>query len=150
VEVAMPINTATIDAQITKQRDHLKKLEDFRRFASDPEMLPLLQSLIMDGDVASSATHRAPGRPKGSQNKKGSKKGDLKNSVIKTIGGISGKFTAPGVVKIMDGDGVKFAAQNPNIAVNGVLRKLVAKGTLRIAVEGSGRAPNQYERVGKG
>jgi hypothetical protein len=34
--------------------------------------------------------------------------------------------------------------------VNAVLRKLTGKGTMRIAVRGSGRAPHQYERVTKG
>jgi hypothetical protein len=149
----MPMNTANIDAKmdalITEQRNHLKKLEDFKRLASDPEIRPFLESLITENGIASSVNQRRPGRPKGSRNKE-SKKGDLKTGVVKAISGISGRFTAPSVVKMMAGEGFKFAAKTPNIAVNGVLRKLAAKGVLRVAVEGSGRSPNQYERATKG
>jgi len=126
----------------------IKKLRELERLSSDPDMLPLLASIRVENDASPPAPQRR--RASGKQHAKGPKKGDLKKGVSAAINGVSGRFTAPSIVEIMKRGGVAFAAQNPHIAVNGVLRKMVEKGSLKLAMKGSGRTPNQYERIGKG
>lgn len=138
----MAITTAKIDEQI-------RKLQELKKLVADPEMLPLLESLLVqngNGNAPAKHSHTYSRKRVGRQ----LKRGNLVETVEKTIADMSGRLTAPMVARTMAHNGFKFASQKPKVAVNGVLRNLVKNGMLKIVVEGSGRAPNQYERIGKG
>jgi hypothetical protein len=139
----MAVNTSKIDAAIAKQQEHIKKLQELKRFAADPEMLPLLESLI-----GQNGTPRVS-RTQTKRSRRGHKKGDLTRAACKAILGLHGKFTVTDVVAAMSLAGFGFAASKPAVAVGSVLRKLAEAGDIRIVVEGSGRAGHQYELVAK-
>lgn len=128
----MPINIATIDAKI-------RKLQELKRLASDPEMLQILESLVAPSANKPQAPQPNP-RP-------GPRRGEQRNAVFRAMREISGRFTATDIVGVLKTNGFVFAAKSPSIAVNSILRKLVAKGELVVAVQGSGRAGNQYEQT---
>ena len=126
----MPISTAKIDKQI-------RKLQQLKRFASDPEMAPLLESLF----TSSYTDKQHAAAPNGSR------KGDLAKAVGMAVQRLGRRFKVSDVLSMMQQDGFPFTAQKPGIAVNGALRKLVERGVICVAVKGSGRAGNLYERT---
>src|SRR5580698_2209658 len=89
----MAVNTSKIDAAIAKQQEHIKKLQELKRFAADPEMLPLLESLI-----GQNGTPRVS-RTQTKRSRRGHKKGDLTRAACKAILGLHGKFTVTDVVE---------------------------------------------------
>ena len=136
----MPINTAKIDEQI-------RKLQELKRLASDPEMAPLLESLF----VSSSAEQQHVAAESVSvASPNGSRKGDVVKAAeiaVQRLGFEGHRFKRSDLFAAMEQNDFQFAAVSPHIAVNGALRKLVERGVIRIAVKGSGRAGHQYEWV---
>jgi hypothetical protein len=136
----MALNTSKIDAQIAEQQERIKKLQELKKLASDPEMLTLLESL-----VAQNGNGHKPQSAKTRRHKK-HRKGHLLKATQKAIGTLVGTFTVHNVVEAMQHAGFNFAAQKPAVAVGSVLRKLAEQDKLTLAVEGSGRAAHQYEK----
>jgi hypothetical protein len=134
----MPLDTAKIDAQI-------RKLQELKRIAGDPEMAPLLESLIVKNGLPSKPTRRPRGHV--ARAIKFPRKGDLMAATSKAIASFNGRFTALSVLQAMKNAGFVFEAETPLVAVNGALRRLLRKKRISVAVVGSGRAPHQYERI---
>jgi len=139
----MPLDTAKIDAQI-------RKLQELRRIAGDPEMAPLLESLIVQNGLPAKAK-KAPrkARARSMEATNPIKRGDVVTAASKALAGISGKFAASNALEAMEKNGFVFSAETPIVAVNGALRRLLKRGEIRLAEAGSGRKPHLYERVGR-
>jgi hypothetical protein len=137
---------------LSKIDDVIAALQQVKLIAREhPAMLQLLEGFITSDSVApkpavNGHVRRGPGRPRGTSHLKGS----LITSVRKVTESVDGRFTAAMIVDGLEARKFKFAAKNPNVAVNGALRKLTHKGELRVAKEGSGRRGNEYERVASG
>ena len=128
---------------IKKIDDRIQKLEMIKLLASDPEMVE-----ILEGVVPPNGTEPQRDPPEESQDTTTPpRRGEQTQAVLRAVAQMSGQFTTADIVGVMELAGHVFAAQNPTIAVNGVLRKLVERNQLIIAVQGSGRAANRYERV---
>lgn len=140
---------------ISKIDDVIEALQQVKRIAREhPAMLHLLEgSITSDSVVPKMATNghapkrRGPGRPPSGT---GYSKGALITNVQKLAGSIDGRFTAAKIVDGLVARKFKFASKQPSVAVNGALRKLTARGELRVAKVGSGRKGNEYERVASG
>ena len=128
---------------IKKIDDKIKKLEMIRLLASDPEMVEILEGVVTPNGTG---PRTAPVESQETAAKP--KRGEQTEAVREAVSGMmSARFTSADIVEAMERADFRFVAQSPTIAVNGVLRKLVKNGTLTVAVKGSGRAGNQYERV---
>jgi len=75
------------------------------------------------------------------------KRGDLRRAVEDAALRQSDWFTGYELTDRMKAEGFQFSAQNPNISVNDILRKLVAMGTLELE-PGMGSNPNKYRVKG--
>ena len=133
----MRIDTAKIDEKI-------KRLQDLKRIASDPEMVRLLLETVSDNSVETQPNRSSP---RTSRKRGGTKKGELAQAVKKAVASINHAFTADTVVSWMQTHDYIFTAKDPKIAVNGVLRKMAKKQQLKIVKAGSGRVPNEYEKA---
>jgi hypothetical protein len=138
----MAIDIRTIDDQVKRHQDQIRRLQEIKRMASDPEMLTLLEGLVTkNGSIASEA-------PKQTAPKFGGRKDVLSEAVMLAIAALpQNRFTAAYLVDRMLKAGFQFVAGNPHFAVTGALRRLAAKGKIRVAMHGSGRRATEYERM---
>src|ERR1700683_378126 len=93
----------------------IEKMQAIRRLMEDPETLEILESILAENGSARKRNGRKPAS---------TGKGDLKHAVIGAAYGIRGTFTANELASMLTETGYQFTAQNPKIAVDGVLRKL--------------------------
>ncbi len=141
------IDITKLDAEIEEHKAQIGRLENLRKMAADPKLVSLFQSLIVRNGFA--AVHARRKTAVATRVAGKGRKGDLRDAVAKAVISAGTKFTANRVVEIMQENGFVFGAKNPKIAVNSVFRAMMRKGNLMIAVEGMGRAPHEYTRVGK-
>jgi hypothetical protein len=132
-EIVMSIDTTRIDEQI-------RRLQEAKRIAADPELMAILRSLPAK-DTSSPRPQSAKRRMTVPM-----RKGTLIRAVAKIVAGYDRRFTSADVIKTMQSEGFRFVG-DPLVAVNGALRKLTSKGQVRVARQGSGRTPHDYERV---
>jgi hypothetical protein len=140
----MAINTARIDEQI-------RRLQDLKRMASDPETLRLWENLMAEnnGPIRPARTFAHP-LPMVKENPSNSgKKGDVLRAARKAVATLNGRFKAPSVLEAMQREGFALTVEKPLVVVNGALRRLIKKGEIKIVMRGSGRNGHQYEQTGK-
>ena len=133
--MATAIDINKIDAQI-------RRLQELKRIASDPEMLMLLEGLVTkNGNVAPDSPNRMTRKPIGG-------KDALLQATRQAISALPYKrFSASYLVEQMHKDGFQFTASNPTVAMNGVLRRLDLKKEIVMVRPASGRTAKEYERV---
>jgi hypothetical protein len=129
---------------LKKIDDQIRRLQEIKRLASDPEMLTLLEGLVTkNGDVATSITPQAIRTPVGGKNV-------LLQATRRAIAALpQNRFTSGYLVDQMIKNGFQFAAGKPNVAMNGALKRLVARQEIIIAAVGRGRRATEYDRIPK-
>ena len=129
---------------LRKLDDQIRRLQELKRIALDPEMLTLLEGLVTNnGDVSASITRQAPQTPIGGKNV-------LLQATSRAIAALpQNRFTSVYLVDQMIKSGFQFAAGNPKVAINGVLKRLAAKQEIRIVTLGRGRRATEYDRIPK-
>jgi len=163
----MSLDAQWIESQIKLETDKLKRLEQLRQIAADPEMVRLLREAFAD-EHASEPRQSPPERSKpttASQASEGTgaplivdslvgattdkvKRGTLTQAVRRKAESLPTSFTGYELTDLMQRDGFVFAAKDPPISVIDVLRKLVRKGIIDKAHQGSGSQPDRYIRKG--
>ena len=140
----MKIDLAKVDSQI-------RKLEELRRIASDPELLSLLETVMVNG-----ATRREPpssnakGNKKPPTKKETAKKGEFQAAVREAIMRFDRPFSGYTVARRMEMDGYSFVSSRPGIAVIDALKALVKKGVVRVFKQGKGSEATLFERIPPG
>jgi hypothetical protein len=138
----MQITTEQANKQISDwEEQQARKADAVRIVISHPELLAIVAKVL----AAESATQKLPTTAR--QASTSTRKGNLRDAVAKAVATMAGRFTVLGIVDAMRLSGFQFSVRSPTIAANAVLRKMLAKGTIRIAQAGTGRAPHQYERT---
>ncbi len=139
----MRIDLAKIDSQI-------RKLEELKRFVSDPETRALLETMVMNGDGGNSTSAepeipmRAAEQPKSRRFKAGTQIAAIADAAMKYEKPFSGYELATK----MKEEGYKFHAERPGVAVTDVIRNSILKtGVIRVYRKGRGSEPMLFERV---
>jgi hypothetical protein len=115
-----------MSVDLKKLDDRIKKLQQLRELAADPEMAGLL------AEFAQSSPHSVSAPPNGN----GASLDGLFECAKKAIATFSGDFTVKEFAEQLKAAGYKFQAKDEDIATYGVLRRLKDKGAVRISVEG--------------
>jgi hypothetical protein len=132
----MKIDLSKLDSQI-------RKLEELRRIASDPEMLALLDTVIVKNGVSPVASSVPAAEPETVRKRKG----EFQSAVRNVIEQYDKPFSGYSIARKMELDGYKFASSRPGIAVIEALKALIKKGIVRVFREGAGSEPTLYVRV---
>jgi hypothetical protein len=128
--------------------EQARKWQQLSQLLKDPEI-----SAFLAREFPRNGGSPVPSKHAGSEriNTTDYKRGDVIKEVTKTCEQFlpNVPFTAYDVLTKMRNQGFYFKAKNPEITVNGALRKLVHKyGKLRIHVQGTGRRASRYAVVG--
>jgi hypothetical protein len=144
--------------RLSKYADLLKRLaanadaQELIESLTDPEMLDMIKSVVVpNGNHA--AGHQQSQADNGHQPKKRSKplvRGVLTKEVGNLIPGFPGTFTVRKIIQILEERDFTFRSKNPVVAVNDILKLLAVNGVIRVAKQGAGRTPSEYERIEKG
>jgi hypothetical protein len=136
------IDVAKLDSQI-------KKLEELRRIASDPELLALLETVMVNGSSPQGPPPQARStiRTPPPRKKPTAKKGEFQAAVRAAIMQFDKPFSGYVVARKMENDGYEFVSSRPGIAVIEALKALVKKGVVRVYKNGVGSEPTLFERI---
>jgi len=136
----MKIDLAKVESQI-------KKLEELRRIASDPELLSLLETVMVNGSTSLRQSNPPKNTGDGSLPKITNKKGQFQAAVKDAIMRFDKPFSGYMVARKMQVDGYEFASSRPGIAVIDALKALVKKGFVRVYKPGGGSEATLFVRV---
>jgi len=138
---------------LQKRINNLKLIHDL---ASDPEYFLLMRELtaIPASKETPEAITEQPPKPASQEehiNMDANGKGGLYSSVRIALNAIFTthvpNFTISDIVRKMEGLGHVFGKTEPAVAVNPVMKKLLAEGVIEIESEGRGRIPTVYRRA---
>lgn len=138
----MAITLADLDRKI-------KNMTLIRELASDPECLALMRELASPNSIEAEVLSTAMPSPKVAESAEGgTSKGALRDAVVRSINSMNGdRFTIYDLERRMKDGGYSFNASTPSIAINGVVRRLVAGGEhVKVETHGSGSSPTYYRR----
>lgn len=147
----MRIDLGKVEAQI-------RKLEDLKRIASDPEMLALLETVLVNGTSNSAiptiSIQRALSEsPKGSKDKEAfrvdtvappHKKGSVLAAVRSAAISKTEPFDGYELTREMQSEGFQFVSKTPAFTVIDALRSLVRKGEIEIHRVGKAGQPSKF------
>jgi hypothetical protein len=128
---------------VGKIDDQIRKLEELKRFMSDPTTAPMIEQLIsQNGSVnaASRPTEKSPKLPHGQVTQRGA----LLAAVENTCKILPGDFNQKEVIEKLESQGYAFQAKDKNIAVYSALKRLVKRGVLHLTSKGKGKKPSTY------
>jgi hypothetical protein len=133
----MAIDLGKLDQQI-------RDLMELRRIASNPAMAELLESLISRNGAKRVSHSSLPDEASlFRQTETNAKDQDsLTETVKKVCASFGHDFTLPEVRKKMDEMKFVFTAQNPDVGIGTVVRRMRDKGEVHIVRRGSGRKPH--------
>jgi hypothetical protein len=134
---------------VSKIDDRIRKLQELRRIASDPELADLLAELV---SVNGHQNQRSPfgNKPVVEVNAGLEPEfGQFTRIVRQVCSTLPGRFSIRDVMRELEKISYQITAQKPLVAVGGVLRKLAdpKRKVLRLVEESSGRKPNFYEFI---
>lgn len=140
------VNVSIIDDAIRKvqaEKDaEIRKLEALKLVASDPRLVDMLIDMASKNGGRQGILIAAKAAPLSTQ---------AKGALIRTAKAVcetfQGQFTAHDLIEQMKARGFAFVAAKPHIAINGILRKFIARGLVRLVDKGSGRIANRYEVI---
>ena len=125
----MKINLKKLDSTI-------EKLQQLRRLATDPALADFVE---ITGRASSNGTGSQES-PRAESNGHGS----LKPAVLAACKALTGVWNVKNVYAKMQEQGYQPTSDSSDKSVANVLRALASDGTIRIAVQGSGRRPTGY------
>jgi hypothetical protein len=126
-----------IDAQI-------KKLEELKRFMSDPTTAPFIEQLI-SGNGADAGPVISVINASAIPVAQATQRGELTSAVKTVCRSMPANFNSRDVIKRLRQMGFAFHAKNTGIAVNTVLKRLVKNGVLELVRRASGQRPATYK-----
>jgi hypothetical protein len=143
--------------------EEIRQLGELKRMASNPRLVELMRRIVSahDGksregmetrkvsDNPTFATRKAEPQNVVVDSSTGNGPNGLSKVLYKTVHDFGLTFTIATLVERMLGDGFRFTAKNPKVAVAGPLELLVKKGKVRKVRAGIGSEPNIYEFVGQ-
>jgi hypothetical protein len=129
------LDTSSIEARI-------KKLQQLRELAEDPEMVEIFLDLVGASKVRKSPEPAKTQAKNDAESKVAvTPRGELKEVVLKVLPSLPQPFNIRTVVDVVKGTGYWFQANDPFIAVGSVLKRLAKKGKVkRVPQEGDSRA----------
>ena len=140
----MEIDLGKIEAQI-------RKLEEVRRIASDPELLAMLEQVMVNGASPAPATPTIPVvTPEQPTDPLSAFKTDsLVWNVAKHVLRQNGAFSGYQIASAMQAEGFQFNGRaKPGATVADIIRTvLIKKGRVRVYRRGSGTDPTLYVKL---
>jgi hypothetical protein len=121
----------------------IRKLQELRKIAADPDMFSLFNELnSLNGSLS------ANGKSNTTSKQKAKKKGRFVDTVEEACRSVfAGDFTIRDAIRAYEGLGHGFIAKNKSVAMYSALRRLVKKGSLQVAAQGTGRTAATYRFV---
>lgn len=123
---------------LQKIDEQIRKLEELKRFMSDPTTAPMIEQLI-SGEVSPQYAKLPIG--------KSTRRGALLKAVEIVCKTATSDFTAKDVIMNLELQGYVIQAKNKAIAVNGALKRLVKRGVINVTSVGAGKRPSTYGLV---
>jgi len=133
----------TLDTSILEAR--IRKLQQLRELVDDPEMVEMFFKMV-------SKNGRTPSEPAKTLAKTNTStraetpRGELFLASRRIAEGITGKFSGRDLLTQLTGNGYALAAKKPDVAIAGVLKRLVKHGFLR---RSGTRGKTKYEVIAK-
>ena len=134
----MRIDLVKIEAQI-------RRLQELQRIASDPELLALLDTVMVKNDANTVKPPRMTYVPQ--QLVDGEKRGSIIHAVREFALKETSSFDAYQIADKMKESGFKFSSDNPSLSVMDALRILIKKGHFRVLEKGMAGRPSKFERI---
>jgi hypothetical protein len=140
----MQIDVAKLDGII-------RKLEELKRLAADPELAQFLPHIVSNGNEVSAPLIKPQqvepsAEPSQPTAMKTSKRGDIKRAVIAAAHKQPAEFSAYSLTTDMTNSGFRFTAVKPAIAVNDILRNSVNR-EVEVVSHGKGSSPTIYRSL---
>ncbi len=134
---------------IGKVRERIRKLQEVERIASDPEMLALLETVIVNGNGPKNHVEpKQPGTMGAKDETESKKRGAVLDAVREAAMCHSGPFDGYQLAQEMEASGFVFSSKSPAITVNDALRSLVKKGEFEIHESGKTGQPTRFIKTG--
>jgi len=133
------IDVETINAQI-------RKLEELKRFISDPTTAPMIEQLISQNSSVN-APSRTSEKTAKLPHAQPTQRGALLAAVENTCKILPGDFNQKEVIEKLESQGYAFQAKDKNIAVYSALKRLVKRGVLHLTSRGKGKKPSTYRVI---
>jgi len=141
----MALNITALDQELEILEKRTQMIQDIKRLAADPEAKALLERLMQNGTApngtAPAIEVQIPGGRAISEYRGLSQIDSVRRAITKRQGQ---RFVVGQIGDELRQAGIAIT----NIAVGRVLMRLQKSGELRIALEGGGNVPNQYEATG--
>jgi hypothetical protein len=130
----------TLDTSILETR--IKKYQQLRELLADPEIAEVCRQMVSkNGHSASEPAKTAKSTPSA---RAVTQRGQLFDAAKQVASGISGKFSTRDLLNKIKGNGIQLAAKREDVAIAGVLKRLVEHGFLR---RSGTRGKTQYEVI---
>ena len=146
----MPFDTKIID-------EHIRKMEELKKFASDPLMRSMLESMFVNGPAATNGAAAKAKKPESQlfphmeetheDEVEVPKSGTLIGTVLECVNSTEGLVDVNSIYDKMVEQDFRFNNSNPKVAIGTNLRNLARRKLLKLAKTGSGSTPNKYRRL---
>jgi hypothetical protein len=120
------------------------------QLAADPEMRAAFLNAVGGSNGSDSQITEPSGGVASGTGKDMPPPGSQLRAILDAAAKVSDHFTTKELVEKMTSAGYKFAASEPQIAINSALKQLQARGFLRLVKQGRGRAASIFQYVGEG
>lgn len=135
----MALNIAALDEELEALERRSKMIQDIKRLAADPEAKALLEKIALNGSTIVPPSLSANARESMREEHSAlSQIGSIRRVISKKHGQ---RFVVGDIGNELRTSGIDIT----NVAIGRVLLRLHKSGELRIALEGGGNVPNQYE-----
>ena len=125
--------------------EQIRKLEELKRFVSDPTTAPLIEQLISQNGNVNAASRVVPKKTE-SFHGQTTPRGELLDAVEAVCRATGhAEFTCRQVIEQLDAKGYRFQAKNKMVAVNGALKRLVKRNVLKVTEKGTAKKASTYK-----
>jgi hypothetical protein len=122
---------------LQKIDEQIRKLQELKRFMSDPTTAPMIEQLISSNGEVSPQYAKLPIG-------KSTQRGALLKAVEIVCKTAPSDFTAKEVIRNLELQGYMIQAKDKAIAVNGALKRLLKRGVINVTSAGAGKRPSIY------
>jgi hypothetical protein len=115
---------------ISPLEQKIRKLEVMRELLADPEMVQLFLQMVSSNGQKPLQTAKTLTKTN-SATRSTTQRGELFEAAKQVADGIPGKFKSRDLLKQLKGHGYQLAAKREDVAISGVLKRLVAHNILK-------------------